>query len=185
MPSNMKNIKGTLLPSFKLRANGGIELISAAVKKGESVVSKFKVKDSEGIHEVAYYDAVIESKDILRMTYSTETAPNGTKIDILKLVLRDNEQLEIPLKINSDVLLIPQDAENNEIAVYARNAENKVSLGRSHMKLVKDKNLAEFSEGEVPSGTVVLGYIEEQIGSARETLSKRLDGSGVNEVLLN
>lgn len=179
--ADMRNIAGTLLPTFKFRPSGGIELISAAVmnESGNEVISKFKVKDSSGIHEVAYYDAVVQSKDIESMRYTGETVIIKTKyVDL------EGKPIEfvIPRKINSNDITILE-GDDDEVAVYGTDADGKKVL-RPGLTVTNDlgdpyseEEIGEPKPGkkEIPTSKAVRKYIDD----TAKPLKARLEGDDV------
>lgn len=199
MGSNMTNIKGTLLPSFKIRPTGGIELISAAVTQGQEATSQFRVKlADDSTHSIAYYDTVVASSNIESLTYFTKQE-NGYSKDYLKITLRSTDggltktEIELPLTVNSGSLALPQDATNDEIAVYKVDpSTGEVTLGRaegaSSTKIVRSDSLSESEDlsslsEEVPTATIIKDYIDKNVGILSSILDSRLNGNDVKEVI--
>lgn len=201
MGSNMTNIKGTLLPSFKIRPTGGIELISAAVTQGQEATSQFRVRlADDSTHSVAYYDTVVASSNIESLTYFTKQE-NGYSKDYLKITLRSTDggltktDIELPLTVNSGSLALPQDATNDEIAVYKVDpSTGEVTLGRAegasstNTKIVRSDYLSESEDlsslsEEVPTATIIKDYIDKNVGVLSSILDSRLKGNDVKEVI--
>lgn len=174
--ADMKNIAGTLLPTFKFRPSGGIELISSAVKgdNGE-IISQFKVKDSSGIHRVAYYDTVIESKDISSMTY------RGGMVHFKVKVLNDMGEVEIKeislaeLIHSSEISIEP--GEEDEVAIYGADGRTLKGAGVKFTNNAED--IKNGNSKTIPTSKAVLNFIDE----GTVPLQDRLAGDNVKKVL--
>lgn len=189
----MKNISGTLLPTFKFRPSGGIELISAAVRdeRTSEILSKFRVRDSKGIHDVAYYDSVITNDVLKSVRYS------GGRV-ILEIVVGTDdkgnivtETFSIPKTINSNNISIQAGTKGlkNEVAIYGEGGESIQGSGstisddiddssESGSEAIKDQEL----KHQIPTSNAVcnyIGYITTG-GGKRVGLESRLNGKDVH-----
>lgn len=173
------NLKGTTLPSFKMGKNG-IELRSKAQINGENITGLFfqsNIEDNTDIElkeelgeNYPKFDIAIPSKNIRRMYIS-----NG---ETLKIVLTNGKILSFSQSINVGDLILPEDAQDGEIAIYSRN-DNKVSMGRSGITITNEiGDIDESESSKIPTVTAVRSHLT----NITENLNTRLSGNNVNEI---
>lgn len=196
------NLKGTTLPSFKMGKNG-IEFYSEATEnlnessqetlktlflkntegadiKEETDLKKAAQPDEDGDFVPYYkdYDMAISSKNIKRL-YATKGVSG--KVDTLTLVLVNGERITISQKIEaSTVLILPQDADENEIAIYGKD-NNGTTMARSNRKfkdsIDKDDLETESENTDIPSIKAVVNHISD----VSMPLDNRLSGKNVSK----
>jgi hypothetical protein len=121
----------------------------------------------------------IASKNIKRL-YATKGISG--KVDTITIVLVNGERITLSQTVEaSTVLILPQDANEGEIAIYGKDEEGHTTMSRSERSFTdsidKDNLDAESENTDIPSVKAIVRHIND----ISTPLDERLSGDNVSK----